>query len=81
MIAGENDHLKEPGYWRNPIVACSDSFFPFADGVEPLIAAGVRAIFSTSGAVRDAEVQKACSDAGVALYQLPDKDARMFFGH
>lgn len=64
-----------------PLVACSDSFYPFADGVEPLIKAGVSAIFSTSGALRDAEVQKACADAGVTLYQLPDKDDRMFFGH
>lgn len=77
MIAKENGHLDN----ASGIVACSDSFFPFADGVEPLFGIGVTAIFSTSGAVRDKEVQEACMKNGVTLYQLPDKDARMFFGH
>lgn len=75
MIAKRNGHTTKGA------VACSDSFFPFADGVEPLIKAGVKAIFSTSGSIRDKEVQDACIKAGVTLYQLPDKDARMFFGH
>lgn len=62
-------------------VAASDSFFPFPDGVLVLIDAGVTAIFATSGSVNDAVVQSICREAGVTLYQLPDKDARMFFGH
>ena len=59
----------------------SDSFFPFLDGPAVLIGAGVKAIFSTSGSVNDAKVQTLCQAAGVTLYQLPDKDARGFFGH
>jgi len=83
-IAFENKHWLDEKHKRKlpeHTVACSDSFFPLADGVKALIKPGVGAIFSTSGAMRDKEVQSACVDAGVTLYQLPDKDARMFFGH
>lgn len=83
-IAFENRHHRDAPYThRLPehTVAVSDSFFPFKDGVEPLLEAGVSAIFSTSGALRDKEVQAACRDADVLLYQLPDIEARMFFGH
>jgi phosphoribosylaminoimidazolecarboxamide formyltransferase/IMP cyclohydrolase len=62
-------------------VAVSDSFFPFPDGVQVLAKAGVKAIFSTSGSVRDEDVRKYCKRKGIALYQLPDTSARMFFGH
>jgi AICAR transformylase/IMP cyclohydrolase PurH len=62
-------------------VACSDSFFPFIDGVEPLVKKGVRAIFSTSGAQRDEEVRAFCSAYGVALFQAPDRTHRMFCWH
>jgi phosphoribosylaminoimidazolecarboxamide formyltransferase / IMP cyclohydrolase len=62
-------------------VAYSDSFFPFPDGPQVLIDAGVTAIFSTTGSVRDEAVRQAVLDAGVALVQLPDRDARGFFGH
>lgn len=62
-------------------VAYSDSFFPFPDGPERLIEAGVRAVFCTSGSVRDDEVRRTFTDAGVHLVQLPDRSARGFFGH
>lgn len=62
-------------------VAVSDSFFPFPDGVHVLAKAGVKAIFATSGSVRDEDVRKYCKRKGIALYQLPDSSARMFFGH
>lgn len=61
--------------------AYSDSFFPFTDGVQVLIDAGIKAIFSTSGSVKDKEVQELCVKNGVTLYQLPDTKARGFFGH
>jgi phosphoribosylaminoimidazolecarboxamide formyltransferase/IMP cyclohydrolase len=61
--------------------AYSDSFFPFVDGVEVLSKAGIKTIFATSGSVRDEEVKKFCSDNGISLAMLPDKDARGFFGH
>jgi len=49
-------------------VAASDAFFPFADGLQVLIDADVRAVVEPGGSVRDAEVVAAAKDAGVALY-------------
>ncbi|MEV2266718.1 bifunctional phosphoribosylaminoimidazolecarboxamide formyltransferase/IMP cyclohydrolase [Nonomuraea africana] len=49
-------------------VAASDAFFPFADGPEVLIQAGVRAIVEPGGSIRDDEVIAACQKAGVTLY-------------
>jgi len=52
----------------NNSVAASDAFFPFADGLEVLLRAGVRAIVQPGGSVRDEDVIKAASDAGVTMY-------------
>lgn len=49
-------------------VAASDAFFPFADGLQILIDAGVRAIVQPGGSVRDAEVIEAAQAAGITLY-------------
>lgn len=49
-------------------VAASDAFFPFPDGLEILAAAGVTAIVHPGGSVRDEEVTKAATQAGVTLY-------------
>ena len=49
-------------------VAASDAFFPFADGLLILTAAGVRAIVEPGGSVRDPEVIEAAVAAGVTLY-------------
>ncbi len=46
-------------------VAASDAFFPFADGPQILIDAGVRAIVQPGGSVRDEEVIAAAEAAGV----------------
>ena len=48
--------------------AASDAFFPFADGLEILTRAGVRAIAEPGGSVRDDEVIAAAQAADVALY-------------
>ena len=61
--------------------ASSDSFFPFTDGVEVLADAGVKAIISTSGSIKDKVVVQYCLDKGMSLYLIPDKIARGFFGH
>ena len=61
--------------------ASSDSFFPETDGVEVLAEAGVKAIISTSGSVRDKEVIEFCEEKGIILYLIPDKKGRGFFGH
>ncbi|MFL6130041.1 MAG: bifunctional phosphoribosylaminoimidazolecarboxamide formyltransferase/IMP cyclohydrolase [Mycobacteriales bacterium] len=49
-------------------VAASDAFFPFADGLEVLLDAGVRAVVQPGGSVRDVEVIAAAEAAGVVLY-------------
>jgi phosphoribosylaminoimidazolecarboxamide formyltransferase/IMP cyclohydrolase len=49
-------------------VAASDAFFPFADGLEILTKAGVRAVVQPGGSVRDAEVIAAAEAAGVTMY-------------
>jgi phosphoribosylaminoimidazolecarboxamide formyltransferase/IMP cyclohydrolase len=49
-------------------VAASDAFFPFADGPQILVDAGVRAIVQPGGSVRDPEVVEALADAGVTMY-------------
>lgn len=61
--------------------AYSDSFFPFPDGPQVLIDAGVSTVFCTSGSIRDGEVRDTFVNAGVTLVQLPDRAARGFFGH
>ena len=49
-------------------VAASDAFFPFADGLETLLAAGVKAVVQPGGSVRDDEVIKAAEAAGITMY-------------
>ncbi|CAA9511468.1 MAG: IMP cyclohydrolase / Phosphoribosylaminoimidazolecarboxamide formyltransferase [uncultured Solirubrobacterales bacterium] len=48
-------------------VMASDAFFPFADGPEVAIEAGVRGIIQPGGSRRDTEVIEACDRAGVAM--------------
>ena len=49
-------------------VAASDAFFPFADGAQVLVDAGVRAIVQPGGSKRDDEVVEALKGAGVTMY-------------
>ena len=48
-------------------VAASDAFFPFRDGPDVLIAAGVKAIVQPGGSKRDAEVIEAADRHGIAM--------------
>jgi len=48
-------------------VAASDAFFPFADGLDVLIEAGVTAVIQPGGSVRDGEVIAAADAAGLAM--------------
>ncbi|GGK49434.1 bifunctional phosphoribosylaminoimidazolecarboxamide formyltransferase/IMP cyclohydrolase [Nocardia camponoti] len=49
-------------------VAASDAFFPFSDGPEILVGAGVRAIVQPGGSIRDKDTIELCREAGVTLY-------------
>ena len=57
-------------------VASSDAFFPFADGLQILLDAGVRAVVQPGGSMRDQEVIDAANAAGVTMYFT---GARHFF--
>ncbi|AVZ74858.1 bifunctional phosphoribosylaminoimidazolecarboxamide formyltransferase/inosine monophosphate cyclohydrolase [Streptomyces lunaelactis] len=48
--------------------AASDAFFPFPDGLEILVAAGVKAVVQPGGSVRDELVIEAAKKAGVTMY-------------
>ncbi|MEU8662626.1 bifunctional phosphoribosylaminoimidazolecarboxamide formyltransferase/IMP cyclohydrolase [Actinoplanes philippinensis] len=49
-------------------VAASDAFFPFPDGLEVLIAAGVKAVVQPGGSIRDEQVIEAAAKAGLTVY-------------
>ncbi|MET4098236.1 phosphoribosylaminoimidazolecarboxamide formyltransferase/IMP cyclohydrolase [Agrococcus sp. UYP10] len=49
-------------------VAASDAFFPFADGLQILLDAGVTAVVQPGGSVRDEEVIAAANAAGITMY-------------
>ena len=49
-------------------VAASDAFFPFPDGLQVLMEAGVRAVVQPGGSMRDDEVVAAADEAGITLY-------------
>ena len=48
-------------------IAASDAFFPFADGIESLILAGVRIIVQPGGSIRDREVIDAADKKKVKM--------------
>ncbi|OUJ13882.1 bifunctional phosphoribosylaminoimidazolecarboxamide formyltransferase/IMP cyclohydrolase [Acetobacter okinawensis] len=48
-------------------VAASDAFFPFADGLETIVAAGATAVIQPGGSIRDDEVIAAADAAGIAM--------------
>ena len=49
------------------IVAASDAFFPFIDGVEKLVQAGVKAIIQPSGSINDKEIIKFANKTDTVL--------------
>jgi phosphoribosylaminoimidazolecarboxamide formyltransferase/IMP cyclohydrolase len=49
-------------------VAASDAYFPFADGAQVLLDAGIKAIVQPGGSIRDADVIEAVQAAGATMY-------------
>ena len=49
------------------IVAASDAFFPFTDGIESLVQAGVSAIVQPSGSIKDKDIIKFANQTGTIL--------------
>ena len=52
------DKMKKFVETKNEIVAASDAFFPFVDGIEKLIQSGVTAVIQPAGSIRDKEIIK-----------------------
>ncbi len=51
----------------NDIVAASDAFFPFVDGIEKIVQSGVTAVIQPSGSIRDKEIIKFADQTGTVL--------------
>jgi len=49
------------------LVAASDAFFPFVDGLEKLVQSGVQAVIQPSGSIRDKEIIKFANDTNTVL--------------
>jgi phosphoribosylaminoimidazolecarboxamide formyltransferase / IMP cyclohydrolase len=61
------EKAKERGHSLEGAVLASDAFFPFADGPEVALDAGVRAVIQPGGSKRDSEVIEAVEAAGAAM--------------
>ena len=66
-IAVEKARDAQPAAARRARSLASDAFFPFADGPELALAAGVSAIIQPGGSVRDEDVVAAVDAAGAAM--------------
>ena len=61
------DKMNKFGNNNGDIIAASDAFFPFVDGIEKLIQSGVSAIIQPEGSIRDKEVIKFANDTNTVL--------------
>jgi len=61
------DKAREHGHDLQGTVLASDAFFPFADGPQIALDAGIAAVIQPGGSKRDAEVVAAVDAAGAAM--------------
>ena len=59
--------MKKFNHETNNLVAASDAFFPFVDGIEKLIQSGVRAVIQPSGSIKDKEIIKYANETDTVL--------------
>jgi len=52
---------------KDDIVAASDAFFPFVDGIEKLVQSGVTAVIQPAGSIRDKEIIKFANETNTIL--------------
>jgi phosphoribosylaminoimidazolecarboxamide formyltransferase/IMP cyclohydrolase len=52
---------------KEEIVAASDAFFPFVDGIEKLVQSGITAVIQPSGSIRDKEIINFANNTDIAL--------------
>ena len=53
--------------YEKDVVAASDAFFPFIDGIEKLVQSGVNAVIQPAGSIRDKEIIKFANDTNTVL--------------
>ena len=61
------DKMKKFTNTKENLVAASDAFFPFVDGVEKLVQSGVQAVIQPSGSIRDKEIIKFANETDTVL--------------
>jgi phosphoribosylaminoimidazolecarboxamide formyltransferase/IMP cyclohydrolase len=61
------DKMKKFMHTKDDVVAASDAFFPFVDGIEKLIQSGVTAVVQPSGSVRDKEIVNFANETDTIL--------------
>ena len=61
------DKMKKFSTNTNDVVAASDAFFPFVDGIEKLVQSGVKAVIQPAGSVRDREIIKFANNTDTIL--------------
>ena len=54
-------------YDKDEIIAASDAFFPFVDGIEILVQAGISAVIQPSGSIKDKEIIKFANQTNTIL--------------
>ena len=59
--------MKKFNLTSEDLVAASDAFFPFIDGIEKLVQAGVRAVIQPSGSIRDKEIINFANETDTVL--------------
>ncbi len=52
---------------KHPLIAASDAYFPFVDGIETLVHSGVTAVVQPFGSIRDREIIKFANEMGIVL--------------
>jgi phosphoribosylaminoimidazolecarboxamide formyltransferase/IMP cyclohydrolase len=61
------DKMKKFIHTNDDVVAASDAFFPFIDGIEKLVQSGVTAVIQPSGSIRDKEIIKFANETNTIL--------------
>ena len=61
------DKMKKFTNINEDLVAASDAFFPFVDGIEKLVQSGVQAVIQPSGSIRDKEIIKFANETDTVL--------------
>ncbi len=59
--------MRKFNLFGNNLVAASDAFFPFVDGIEKLVQSGVQAVIQPSGSIRDKDIIKFANETDTIL--------------